>query len=71
MIQYHPTLQYHDIDSYMPGIKLNRTYGINEELNVDFNGSRNRQGLLEISGWRRYLHSGLRKYDYHLYDLGG
>jgi len=72
VIQYHPTLQYHDIDSYMPGIKLNRTYGINEELNVDFNlGSETGKGYWQISGWRRYLHSGLRKYDYHLYDLGG
>ena len=72
VLQYHPTLQYHDTDSYMPGVKLKRTYGINEELNVDLNiGSETGKAYWQISGWRRYLHSGLRKYDYHLYDLGG
>ena len=56
----------------MPGVKLKRTYGINEELNVDLNiGSETGKAYWQISGWRRYLHSGLRKYDYHLYDLGG
>ena len=72
VIQYLPTLQYHDTDSYMPGVKLNRTYGINEALNVDLNiGTETGKAYWQVSGWRRYLHSGLRKYDYHLYDLGG
>ena len=72
VIQYLPTLQYHDTDSYMPGVKLNRTYGINEALNVDLNiGTETGKAYWQVSGWRRYLHSGLRQYDYHLYDLGG
>ena len=35
--QYHPTMQYHDIDGYAPGVKLKRNYGLNEELIFDLN----------------------------------
>jgi hypothetical protein len=72
VLQYYPTVQYHDVDGYMPGIKLKRNYGINEELNFDLNvGAETGSASWKISGWRRYLHKGMRKYDYHLYDFGG
>ncbi|HBO87546.1 MAG TPA: hypothetical protein DD620_02205 [Verrucomicrobia bacterium] len=72
VLQYHPTVYYHDADGYIPGLKLKRNYGINEELNFDLNvGAETGMPYWEISGWRRYLHSGMRKYDYRLYDFGG
>ena len=72
VLQYYPTVQYHDVDGYMPGVKLKRTYGINEELNFDLNvGAETGSASWKISGWRRYLHNGMRKYDYRLYDFGG
>ena len=56
----------------MPGVKLKRNYGINEELNFDLNvGAETGSASWKISGWRRYLHNGMRKYDYRLYDFGG
>jgi hypothetical protein len=72
VLQYHPTMQYHDIDGYAPGVKLKRNYGLNEELIFDLNvGGDSGQTLWKISGWRRYLHKGMRKNSYYLYDFGG
>ena len=72
VMQYYPTMQYHDVDGYTPGLKLKRNYGINEELNVDLNvGAETGKVLWKISGWRRNLHKGMRKNDYYIYDFGG
>jgi hypothetical protein len=72
-VRWIPSLAYHELDGYIPGISLNRKYGHWENLNLKLNYVIDSQNVYwSYVGNRKPVHSftGFSK-SVHAFDLGG
>ena len=72
-IHWMPTLYYHDLDGYIPGVGLNLNYGIWQELNIRFNYGLDSENLYWfISGKKRPVHTFKNnEFSFQAFDQGG
>ncbi len=72
-ILWMPSLYYHDLDGYMPGIGLDLKYGIWQELSVQLNYGLDSDNLYWfISGKRKPVHTFKNNdFSFHAFDQGG
>ena len=71
--QWSPALNYHELDGYMPGLWLSRSYGSWQRADLHINyGIKSEEIYWDLRSMRKPVHrsTGLR-YNFHAFDQGG